>query len=185
MFLEFQKITNSRPSQRSPIIVNSSAILKLDTDEFANHEGHGRYLATRVEVIGFPKYTFHTLTTMDDVLTHLFSVDVTSGLVPGNICAGGNTTGIVFPMTQYPFMKVAAIFNNTVTETDNYAFNPNYLIYTEEVFFNDTCKHTQSSAMMVVLQETSPLKIATKMSYETMFAVLQPTVVPCPPAPHL
>ena len=138
MFLEFQKITNSRPSQRSPIIVNSSAILKLDTDEFENHEGHGRYLATRVEVIGFPKYTFHTLTTMDDVLTHLFSVDVTSGLVPGNICAGGNTTGIVFPMAQYPFMKVSAIFNNTITETDSYAFNPNYLVYTEEVFFNDT-----------------------------------------------
>lgn len=177
MFLELQKITTSNSSKKSPIIINSSAILKIETDQFEDKETRTMFDATRLELIGYPKYTFYTLTSMDVILDKLTYVDVTNGFVPGSTCAGGNSLGISYPEITYPIIKAPRIFNNTVSESDVYAFNPTCLIYTEEFTFNDSMLNRQSTAMMVVLRETSPLKIPTAISYEVMSQILKPVKI--------
>ena len=170
MFLEFQKITTAKNSRMSPIIVNSAAIMRIEADTFEDKENRTTYDATRIEVIGFPKYTFFTMTPMNMILNKLSFVDMTSG-------NPGQYLGVMYPNIEYPLIKAPRIFNNTITESDNYAFNPSYLIYSEEFSFNDAVLGTTSTGMMIVLTETSPIKILTNVSYTDLFNILLPVKI--------
>jgi len=177
MFLEFQKITTATPSKKSPIIINSDALLTINTDKIENKAQGGMMTVTRIEVIGYPKYTFYTATSFDAVAAIIGTVDVTHGLIPGSPCIGGNTVEQVYPTIRYPYLKASAIFNNTVTETDDYIFNPNFMLFAENTVFNDAATRSQQTGLMIVLRDTAPTKILTKLSYDVLFGILQPTQV--------
>lgn len=177
MFIEFQKITTAYPSRRSSVIVNADALLALSVDEFENKEVGAIYAATRVDVIGFPKYTFFTMTDLDVLAETINAVDVTSGFSSGISCDGGTVIDTVYPTVRYPFIKAPAIFNNTITETDNFIFNPNFMLYAENVIFNDVVMRSQQTALMIVLRDTAPTKIMSTLNYQDLFNMLQPTQV--------
>lgn len=177
MFLEFQKINTTYPSSKTPIIVNSDTIFKITTETFENKETGHDYEATRIDVLGIPKYTFHTTVPLNAVLGYLKIVDATSGvLIPGTPCVGGNEVQIYYPTPSYPFVKAKAIFNSTITETKDYVFNPQFMIYAESMIFNDVTTHSQQTALVIALQD-SPAQVMTKLSYSVLAQLLTPTPV--------
>lgn len=180
MFLEFQKITTSHPSRRSSIIVKKSLISMIDVDQFENKETGTLYTATRVELAGYPKYSFHTMTSFDDLATIIGTTDVSGNFIAGTSCSGGNTLDIVTPAVVYPFVKAKAVFNNTLSETDDYIFNPNFMSHAETVIFNDAVLASQQSALMLVFGDAAPTKVLTKLDYTILKQILQPQVIPSP-----
>jgi hypothetical protein len=171
MFLTFQKITTATPSKKSKILVNSESMLLLDVDTFENKELGVQYDATRIEVIGFPNHKFHTLTTFNDVLTYVPAIDLTQGLGIGSQCAG--TPGVlnfVQPSIQFPLIKTLAVFNNSL-ETREYAFNPNFIVYAEEVKYGGNGQYT---GLMISLRDTQPRQILTKLALSDLISILDP-----------
>jgi len=174
MFLQFQKITTQYPSRRSPIIVNTAAIQLIKVMTFDSMETGTPYTATAIEVLGFPKYTFYVTTQLATILSYLKVTDITNGFIPGTSCAGGNSLDIVYPQIHYPLIKAKAIENNTVTQTSDYVFNPDYLLYAEDTIFNDSVTQSQQTALMVTIRDTGPTGVLTKLPFADLVQILKP-----------
>ena len=179
MFLLFNKISTAHPSQTVPIIISSDAILTVGTEIFEDKGMNGDYVATKVEVIGFPKYTFHTLTPYQTVINQLGTITIANGTAgTGSTCAGDNNVmDIVYPTIRYPFIEASMVFNNTITESVKYTFNSNFLVIAEPMFFNDSYHLDQRTATMIVLRDTHPKKVMTKLDFTELVALLNPTAV--------
>lgn len=179
MFLQLNKISTAYPSQTKPVIVNTDAILTVGTEIFENKDLNADYTATRVEIIGFPKHTIHTLTPYDTLIDFLGTVTVANGMAgTGSSCAGDtNVIDVIYPTVKVPFIEAAAIFNNTITESRRYTFNPNFLVYAEEVKFNDVYNLTESTATVIVLRDVQPKQIVTKIAFAQLAALLTPHVL--------
>src|ERR1017187_6857329 len=137
MFLEFQKITSSDPSRRSPIIVNADAILTIDTATVDDTMTGAIYDATRISVIGYPKHQFYTMTPFDVVNAQLNVIDAPTEF------------NVVYPIARYPLLKTKALFNNTTTETVDYVLNLNYLLFAENTIINDSVTQSQQTVLLL------------------------------------
>ena len=179
MFLTFDKITTATPTKKSKILVNSESLLLMDSDTFENKELGSSYEATRVEVIGFPNHKFYTLATVSSILALVPSIDMTQGVATiGSQCL--NTPGalnFILPSVQYPLIKTLMIFNNSPSETREYVFNPNFIVYAEEVTFYSS-GNQQQTGLMVSLRDTQPRQILTKMTLADLITLLEPVTVP-------
>lgn len=156
MFFTFQKLTNSRASGTSLIVINQNAILMVASDTFELN--NASYDTTRVEVIGFPQQTFHTQTTMDDIMSHMTSFDAIV-----NPITGSSLTPLIEDEKLYPLIKIQAIKNKNPNETSDFIFNPNYLVTAEEVEYA-----TGHTGLMLSLRDIGPRQILAKLSVDEL-----------------
>lgn len=174
MFLEFQKITTGDPT---PIIVNSDALLTMNIVRVEDKNTGETIPLTHLEIIGFPKYSFYTATPYDRVISYFNVSDARPGFLSGSPCAGGNTISIIYPQARLPLVRVKAIFNNTIAESEDYTFNLNQMLYAETKIFNDSTLGSQQHGLMIILRDTGPTKIMAKLEYADFRSIVSPTVV--------
>ncbi len=165
MFLTFNKITTSRASGTSRMIVSADSILAVTTDQ-----GH-----TTVEVSAATRFAVSQ--TVDQVLSYLNVVDVTAGAGVGSQCSVSGVLDFVYPTARFPHLKALMIHNSNLDETETISFNPNFVITAEEVLFNNERVAGQSTGLMVLLRDTTPRRMLLKLSFDDLVAVLGPTEV--------
>lgn len=182
MFILFKKILNSNPAQQGDILVRSDSIFLYNQDTLEDQKLRVSYNATRIELSSFPNHSFYTLTTVDDLSTMLNVVDMTSGVGSGSSCAGD--TGVldtVYAVTKYPMIRANMILNQNRNEIQAYVFNPEYLIFAEDVVYYDKRLNAERQALMVVLRDSQQKKILTNLMLADLIAILEPLVAPVVP----
>lgn len=178
MFLTFQKISTASPDRKTPIIINSEALLMLEQQVFTNTQMGGQYTATRVEVIGFPHYSFHTPTPLNVILGITKTIDLTQGVSAGSECAGTpGVLNVVRPAVSLPLVKTKSVFNYSATEYKEYVFNPNFLVYAEEVKYGGQ-GNSEFTGLMISLRDSSMRQVLTQLPMSDLIALLSPTTVP-------
>lgn len=180
MFLHFKKILNSNPAQLGDIIVRADSIFLYNNDVLENRKTGTNYQATRIELSSFPNYSFHTPSTMAQVSSVLKVIDLTGGgSSTGSSCAGNpGVLDIVYMSTSFPLLRANMLVNNSKSELEPYVFNPDYIVFTEEVVFQDRKTQQQDTAVLLVLRDSQPKRIMTDLDFSDLMTVLEPTSVP-------
>lgn len=174
MFLTFQKLTTATPSKTSRILVNADRVFYLETDTLENRELQTLYDATRVEVHYFPKYTFYTLTTLDDVLNYLPYVDLTGGVGvgSGDPCTDPSTLSFVYAAATYPIIKANFIYNKDLTQLQALAFRPEHLVLADEVTYLEASTGTYKTGLRLFLLESSPREVLLALDFDDLETAL-------------
>lgn len=170
MYLNFQKTTTSTSTRRSPIIVNSEAIMMIETDIFFDSTTNTRLNVTRMDLSG--GISVITESTFANISTLITMVDARSG--------SNNTTATTFGDTDYPWLRCNQIFNFSKTTFSDYAFNPQYLVCAEEVKFIDTINKTNETGLMISLYNSRSKNILTNLTYADLVTLLSASTVPIP-----
>lgn len=178
-FYTFYKIFNDNPLQVTPIMVQRNSIFYMNEDYTQSN-----YVATRVEIYGFPNYSFYTPTPLSLVLNSLAIlhqvIDARSGAGVGTQCA--NTPGVidfVYPVTYFPFIRANMIVNHTRSQLQEYIFNPNYLVFAEESPFRDIKTGLQDVGLTLVLRDSQAKNtLLTDLSFAELSTILDPHVIP-------
>lgn len=179
MFILFQKILNNNPAQLGYVLVNSDSILLYNEDTLQNQKTGQDYTATRVEVYSFPNYSFHTKSSMAQVSSVLNVIDVTGGAGAGSSCAGNpGVLDIIYASSTYPMLKANMLVNNSRNELEPYVFNPEYIVFSEEIVFRDQKTSQQSTAVLLVLRDAQPKRIMTDLAFADLVTLLEPISVP-------
>jgi hypothetical protein len=180
MFLHFKKILNSNPAQLGDIIVRADSIFLFNNDILLDQKTGLNYNATRVELSSFPNYSFHTPSTMAQVSSVLNVIDLTGGgSNTGSSCAGSpGVLDIIYLSTEFPLLQANMLVNSSKSELEPYVFNPEYIVFTEEVVFQDRKTQLQDTAVLLVLRDSQPKRIMTDLDFSDLLMVLEPTIVP-------
>lgn len=179
-FLKFEKITTGTASQKSPILVNRSSILMVEEETFEDKVFRTNITASRVYIIGYPEYTFQTLTPMADIEAIIGTIDVTQGVQTGVSSCGGapGVLDIVSLEGSLPSIKLKRIKNNVANLTQDYVCNPNYLLYAEETGFQDEITELPAVYLNLVFRGNPLRRIPTKLTFAELEQLLEPTIVP-------
>ena len=179
MFILFKKILNSNPAQLGNVLVRADSIFLYNEDTLEDHKMRVSYQASRVELSSFPNHSFYTLTTIDALSSLLDVVDMTSGVGSGSSCAGdAGVLDTVYAVTKYPMIRANMILNQNRNELQAYVFNPEYLIFAEDVVYYDQRLNQQRTALMIVLRDSQQKKILTDLLLADLVAVLEPIIAP-------
>lgn len=181
MFLLFKKILNSNPNQLGDIIVRADSLFLYNDDVLENRQLGVNYNATRVEISSFPNYTFYTPSTVAQVSSVLKVVDLTGGAGPGtgSSCLGDpGVLDIVYAATNFPLLKANMLQNQSKTELQPYVFSPEYLIFAEDVVFQDMKTKMQDTALLIVLRDSQQRRFMTDLDFADLQTILEPIVVP-------
>ena len=179
MFILFKKILNSNPSQLGDILVQAESIFLYNSDVLQNQKIGSEYPATRIEVSSFPNHSFHTPSSIAQVSSALNVVDLTGGVGSGSSCAGDpGVLDIIYASSTYPSLKTNMIVNRSLTELEPYVFNPAYLVFAEDIIFQDRKTSRQETALLIVLRDSQPKRIMTALNFDDLIAILEPIVVP-------
>lgn len=179
MFILFKKILNDNPAQLGDILVRADSIFLYDSDVLLNQKTGTNYTATRIEISSFPNFSFNTPSTMDQVSSVLNVIDLTGGAGVGSQCAGNpGVLDIVYPSIRFPLLKTSMIVNNSLTQLEPYVFNPEYLVFSENMIFQDSKTSLQNTALLIVLRDSQPKRIMTALEMDVLVSILEPIVVP-------
>lgn len=179
MFLLFKKILNSNPNQLGDIIVRADSLFLYNDDVLENRQLGINYHATRVEISSFPNYTFYTPSTVDQVSSTLKVVDLTGGAGSGSSCAGNpGVLDIVYASSNYPMLKANMLQNQSKLELQPYVFSPEYLVFAEDVVYQDLKTKMQDTALLIVLRDSQQRRFMTDLDFSDLVTILEPTVVP-------
>jgi hypothetical protein len=179
MFIIFKKILNGNPAQLGDILVRADSIFLYNSDILQNKKTGGDYHATRIEISSFPNHSFHTPSTMAQVSAMLNVIDLTGGAGSGSSCAGNpGVLDIIYAASTFPLLKTNMVVNNSLTSVEPYVFNPEYLVFAEEVVFRDQKTSQQATALLLVLRDSQPKRIMTALEFSDLITVLEPSVVP-------
>lgn len=179
MFLLFKKILNSNPAQLGDIIVRADSLFLYNDDVLENRQLGVSYSATRVEISSFPNYTFYTPSTVDQVSSTLKVIDLTGGAGTGSYCAGNpGVLDVIFPSTSYPMLKANMLQNQSKLELQPYVFSPEYLVFSENVVYQDLKTKMQDTALLIVLRDSQQRRFMTDLEFDDLVTILEPTVVP-------
>ena len=179
MFLLFKKILNDNPAQLGDIIVSAESVFLYNADVLQNKKTGRDYVTTRVEISSFPNYSFYTPSTMDQVSSVLKVIDLTGGAGSGSYCAGDpGVLDIIYMATTFPLLKANMLVNNSLSEVEPYVFNPEYIVFAENVVFQDRKTAQQATALLLVLRDSQPKRIMTELDFGDLVTILEPTVVP-------
>ena len=177
MFILFKKILNSNPAQLGDILVRAESIFLYNSDVLQNKKTGADYNATRIEISSFPNHSFHTPSTMAQVSSVLNVIDLTGG--SGSQCAGNpGVLDIVYATAGYPLLKTNMIVNNSMSELEPYVFNPEYIVFAEDMVFRDVKTSLQNTALLLVLRDSQPKRIMTALDFNDLIAILEPNIVP-------
>lgn len=179
MFILFKKILNDNPTQLGDILVRADSIFLYDTVVLKNQKTGTSYTGTSIEISSFPNHTFNTPSTIDQVSSVLNVIDITGGAGVGSSCAGNpGVLDIIYPATSYPLLKTNMIVNNSATQLHPYVFNPEYLVFSENIVYQDSKTSAQNTALLIVLRDSQPRRIITALELDVLVAVLEPVIVP-------
>lgn len=179
MFILFQKILNNNPAQLGYVLVKSDSILLYNADTLQNQKTGQDYTATRVEVYSFPNYSFHTPSTVAQVSSVLKVIDVSGGAGVGSSCLGNlGVLDIVYAASTFPMLKANMLVNNSKSELEPFIFNPEYIVFSEEITFRDQKTSLQSTAVLLVLRDAQPKRIMTNLAFADLITLLEPVSVP-------
>lgn len=179
MFLLFKKILNSNPAQLGNIIVRADSIFLYNEDVLENRKLGTSYTATRVELSSFPNHSFYTPSTIGQVSSVLNVIDVTGGAGVGSSCLGNpGVLDIVYMSTSYPLLRANMIVNNIETELQEFVFNPDYLVFSENVLYRDQRTAQEKIALMIVLRDSQQRRIMSNLEFDDLQAILEPVLVP-------
>ena len=179
MFILFKKILNGNPAQLGDILVRADSIFLYNSDVLQNKKTGADFNATRIEISSFPNHSFHTPSTMAQVSSMLKVIDLTGGAGSGSSCAGNpGVLDIVYASSTFPLLKTNMVVNNSLTSVESYVFNPEYLVFAEEVVFRDQKTSQQATALLLVLRDSQPKRIMTALEFSDLITVLEPSVVP-------
>lgn len=177
MFIQFTKINTAHPTITSPLMVNSADIMQITTDRFQNVDTGIEYIATRVDVIGHPVYSFHTLSTINQINVVLPMVNVTGGAGTGGSCVDPSSLDIVYPQAVFPHIRLLSIFNSSLSTTEEHVINPNHLVWAEDMMFYDRISNQQETALLVTLRDTPPRRILSTLLYSDLAILLAPASI--------
>lgn len=179
MFILFKKILNGNPAQLGDILVRADSIFLYNADILQNKQTGVDFSATRIEISSFPNHSFHTTSSMDQVASKLNVIDLTGGAGSGSSCAGNpGVLDIIYPMTKFPLLKTNMVVNNSLTSVEPFVFNPEYLVFSENIVFRDQKTSQQVVALLLVLRDSQPKRIMTALDFDDLVTVLEPLVVP-------
>jgi hypothetical protein len=179
-FLQFDKLTTGTASHKQPILVNRSSILLIEEDVLEDKLYRTTFTASRVHIIGYPEYTFHTLSSMDTIASLLRTVDATQGVSSTGSSCGG-TPGILDVLSlegSLPIIKLNRIKNRVAASTVPYLCNPNYLLYAEETPFQDEETEQEIQYLTMVFRGNPIRRIPTKLDISELATLLTPIIVP-------
>lgn len=179
MFILFKKILNNNPAQLGDILVRADSILLFNSDVLQNKKTGMDYNATRIEISSFPNHSFYTKSTMAQVASMLKVIDLTGGAGSGSSCAGNpGVLDIIYAASTYPLLKTNMIVNNSLTAVEPFVFNPEYLVFAEDIVFRDQKTSQEVTAMLLVLRDSQPKRIITALDFGDLITILEPSVVP-------
>jgi hypothetical protein len=178
MYLEFTKINTSHPTTTSQVIVDADEIMLISYDTFRNLDTQSQYDCTRVDVLGHPVYSFHTLSTIDQIHTVVPMIDVRGNVASTNSsCIDPNSLDIVYPVANFPLIRLTVIHNNRVSESEEHVINPNHIVWAEATVFNDQQTNQQVSALLLCLRDTGPRRIISTLPFLALELLLSPALV--------
>ena len=70
------------------------------------------------------------------------------------------------------------LVNNSRNELEPYVFNPEYIVFSEEIVFRDQKTSQQSTAVLLVLRDAQPKRIMTDLAFADLVTLLEPISVP-------
>lgn len=170
MFIQFTKIDPSHPTITSQIIVNSDQIILVSTDNVRNLDTQSQYTAIRVDISGNPIYSFFTLSSIDDIVLKLPTIDALSNT--GNL---GNC--LFFPLHVYSHVRLLGIHNFSSQETEELVINPNTIVWAEQTFYTDRVTKLQQLALQIILNTSPQKKILTTLPFSELANLIIPTII--------
>ncbi len=175
-FLKFEKLTTGTTSKHSSLLVNRETLLLVEPVTLEDKELGTTFVASRVVIIGYPEYTFYTLTSLATLQATLDAVDGTGAItVGGSSCSlDPGVLDIVSVSTQLPLLKLLRVNNNISTLTTPYVCNPNYLLYAEEVPFLDEDTELQVTGLMLTFRGNPLRRVPTKLTFAELCTLLEP-----------
>ena len=78
----------------------------------------------------------------------------------------------------FPLLKTNMLVNNSKTELEAYVFNPEYIVFAENIVFRDQNTSLQETALLLVLRDSQPKRVMTNLDFADLITVLEPIVIP-------
>lgn len=175
-FVQFEKLKTDL-SGTSTLIINQDDILLVDDEDVQNKITQNVETVRRVILHGYPSYTFYTRTALGTFEAMLNVVDFTGGVGSGSSCAVPGVLDIVSIKPSFPTVKLLRVKNNSLTLTDPYLINLNFLYFAEEVPFTDEVTGTQVTAFMIALKGNPQERFLAKITLSELQAALDPYIV--------
>lgn len=174
MYLFFKKILNSNPAQLGDIIVETDSILFYNADTLLDQKRGINYQATRVEISNFPGFSFHTLSTVDQISSVL---DVHNLTLIGGV-SDPTEIKIIYPISKFPMIKASMLVNDSFTEVENCVFNPKYIVFAEDIIVRDRKTSLSKVALLIVLRDSQPRRLVLNLDFNDIQSALNATIVP-------
>lgn len=176
-FFKLDRLTTGTMSKTQPIIFDGDALLHGSEVSIYDEEQRASYTATVLSVLGYPEYTFKTLTPLATVLAAVGGTRLVPGVPASNSCSvAGNILIATLPMSL-PLTIVRKVRNKIKADTDELMINPNYIVYAEEQIYQDENTELETSGVLLVLNSTPPKQVPTNLALSDVIAFLNPITI--------
>ena len=75
-------------------------------------------------------------------------------------------------------LKANMLQNQSKLELQPYVFSPEYLVFSENVVYQDLKTKMQDTALLIVLRDSQQRRFMTDLEFDDLVTILEPTVVP-------